>query len=113
LDNHPLAIRAVEEKIKKKRIANIKTILSAQETGLPDESVDIILLFDVFQMINDKEKLLEELHRVLKRAQAPLPRAQTAFPCSRWLNQIPKLPLLPFLSLLLFLCRDVLWQLGA
>ena len=65
LDIHPLAIRAVEKEIKKKRIANIKTILSARETGLPDESVDVVLLYDVFQMISDKEKLLEELHRVL------------------------------------------------
>jgi len=66
LDIHPLAIRAVEKEIKKKRILNVKTILSARETGLPDESVDIVLLYDVFQMISDKEKLLEELHRVLK-----------------------------------------------
>lgn len=54
------------KKIKKKGIANVKTILSAWETGLPDESVDAVLLYDVFQMISDKEKLLEELHRVLK-----------------------------------------------
>ena len=66
LDNQPLAIKAVEKKIKKKRISNVKTILSARETGLPDESVDVVLLYDVFQMISDKEKLLEELHRVLK-----------------------------------------------
>jgi len=66
LDNHPLAIKAVEKKIKKKRISNIKTILSARETGLPDESVDVVLLYDVLQMVSDKEKLLEELHRVLK-----------------------------------------------
>jgi len=66
LDIHPLAIKAVEKKIKKKRITNVKTILSARETGLPDESVDVVLLYDVLQMISDKEKLLEELHRVLK-----------------------------------------------
>ncbi len=66
LDIHPLAIRAVEKEIKKKRISNVKTILSARETGLPDESVDVVLLYDVFQMISDKAKLLEELHRVLK-----------------------------------------------
>jgi ubiquinone/menaquinone biosynthesis C-methylase UbiE len=33
---------------------------------LPDESVDVALLYDMLQMISDKEKLLEELHRVLK-----------------------------------------------
>lgn len=64
LDIHPRAIRTVEKRIK--RIANIKTILSDRDTGLPDESVDIVLLYDVFQMISEKEKLLEELHRVLK-----------------------------------------------
>ena len=56
----------MRKKIKKKRITNVKTILSARETGLPDESVDVVLLYDVLQMISDKEKLLEELHRVLK-----------------------------------------------
>jgi ubiquinone/menaquinone biosynthesis C-methylase UbiE len=64
LDIHHRAIRTVEKRIK--RIANIKTILSDRDTGLPDESVDIVLLYDVFQMISEKEKLLEELHRVLK-----------------------------------------------
>ncbi len=66
LDIHPLAIKAVEKEIRKKRIPNIKTILSARETGLPDESVDVVLLYDVFQMISDRDKLLEELYRVLK-----------------------------------------------
>ncbi len=66
LDIHPLAIKAVEKEIKKKGISNIKTILYSRGTGLPDESVDVVLLYDVFQMLSDKEKLLEELHRVLK-----------------------------------------------
>lgn len=66
LDIHPLAISIVEKEIKKKGVSNIKMILSDRDTGLPDESVDIVLLYDVFQMISDKEKLLEELHRVLK-----------------------------------------------
>ena len=42
LDIHPLAIKAVEKKIEKKQIANIKTILSSRGTGLPDESVDVV-----------------------------------------------------------------------
>ena len=66
LDIHPLAIRTIERKIKKRKIANIKTILSDRETGLPDESVDVVLLYDVLQMVSDKDKLLDELHRVLK-----------------------------------------------
>lgn len=66
LDIHPLTIKTIEKKIKRKEISNIKTIISGRDTGLPDESVDIVLLYDVLQMIRDKKKLLEELHRVLK-----------------------------------------------
>jgi ubiquinone/menaquinone biosynthesis C-methylase UbiE len=66
LDIHPLAIKAVEEKAKKKGVSNIKTTLSSYDTGLPDEWVDTVLLYDVLQMIRDRDKLLEELHRVLK-----------------------------------------------
>ncbi len=66
LDIHHLAIKTVTKEIKKRKISNIKTILSDRKTGLPDKSIDIVLLYDVLQMIRDKEKLLEELHRVLK-----------------------------------------------
>ena len=66
LDIHPLAIRVVEKEARKKRISNLKTILSDGDTGLPDESIDVVLLYDVLQMIRDKGRLLEELNRVLK-----------------------------------------------
>ncbi len=66
LDIHPLAIQAVEKRIRKKGITNIKTILSSQETGLPVESVDAVLLHDVIHMVTDQEGVLLELHRVLK-----------------------------------------------
>jgi len=66
LDIHPLAISAVEKRIRKKGITNIKTILSSRETGLHEGSVDAVLLHDVLQMVSDQEGLLLELHRVLK-----------------------------------------------
>ncbi len=66
VDIHPLAIKTVKKKIKKGAFKNIKTILSSRNTGLPDECVDIVLLYDVLQMIRNKEKLLEEIHRVVK-----------------------------------------------
>jgi ubiquinone/menaquinone biosynthesis C-methylase UbiE len=66
LDIHPLAIKAVEKKANKKGLTNIAAILSDRDTGLPDESVDVILLYDVFHEIKDKQALLKELHRVLK-----------------------------------------------
>jgi ubiquinone/menaquinone biosynthesis C-methylase UbiE len=67
LDIHPLAIKAVEEKAKKKKLANITTILSDRDTGLPDESVDVVLLYDTIHVIKDKPALLKGLHLVLKR----------------------------------------------
>jgi ubiquinone/menaquinone biosynthesis C-methylase UbiE len=66
LDIHPLAIEAVEKKAKKEKLTNITAILSDRDTGLPDESIDVILLYDTIHMIKDKQALLEELHRVLK-----------------------------------------------
>ena len=66
LDKQPLALRKVEEKAKKEGLQNIHTILSDGDTGLPDESVDIILLYGVLSEIEDKDFVLRELHRVLK-----------------------------------------------
>lgn len=66
LDLHPLAIRMVKNLARKKRLANVETILSGRETGLPGESVDVVLLYDTFHGLRDPEGVLGELHRVLK-----------------------------------------------
>jgi len=66
LDIHPLAIATVGKRVAKAKLTNVKTILSDRATGLPDESVDIILLYDTFHLVRDKQSLLEELHRILK-----------------------------------------------
>jgi SAM-dependent methyltransferase len=66
LDIHPLCIKSVEKEIEKRGIANVKTILSGRDTGLPDESVDVVFLYDVLQFITDRGRLMEEFHRVLK-----------------------------------------------
>ena len=44
----------------------METICSDCETGLPDESMDMILLYDTLHDLNEPEKVLRELHRVLK-----------------------------------------------
>ncbi|MDZ7316157.1 MAG: class I SAM-dependent methyltransferase [candidate division KSB1 bacterium] len=67
LDVEPLVIKHVENLIRKRNIENIRTILSDCETGLPDESIDVILLFDIFHLFNDPNRNLRELHRVLKK----------------------------------------------
>jgi len=66
LDVHPLAVQSVEKKAQKESLTNIKTILSDRDTGLPDQSIDVTLVYDTIHMVNDKQALTEELHRVLK-----------------------------------------------
>jgi ubiquinone/menaquinone biosynthesis C-methylase UbiE len=66
LDIHPLAARSVEKKAAKDSLTNIKTILSKRDTGLPDQSIDTVLVYDTIHMIKDKQALTKELHRVLK-----------------------------------------------
>jgi len=66
LDKQPSAIKRVEEKAQMEGFSNIDTILSDEGTGLPGESVDIILLYGVLPEIKSKESLLRELYRVLK-----------------------------------------------
>ena len=66
LDIHPLAAQSVEKKAKKEGLPNITTIISDRDTRLPDQSVDIALAYDMISMVEDKEALAKELHRVLK-----------------------------------------------
>jgi ubiquinone/menaquinone biosynthesis C-methylase UbiE len=66
LDIHPLAIRKVQDIASKKRLANVETILSDCKTGLPDNTLDAILLYDAFHHLSDPDVVLRELHRVLK-----------------------------------------------
>ena len=66
LDIHPLSIATVSKRTAKAKLTNVKTILSDRDTGLPDESVDVVFLYDTFHLVRDKQALLKELHRVLK-----------------------------------------------
>lgn len=66
LDIHPLAIKEVQKIAAQKGIANIKTIESDCDTGLPDNYVDVILLYDSFHNLSLPDDVLRELHRVLK-----------------------------------------------
>lgn len=66
LDILPLALQRIKKKIEKKNILNMKTICSYCSTGLKDDSIDIILLFDTFHMSNNQEAILKELSRIMK-----------------------------------------------
>ena len=66
LDKQPLAIKKIEERAQREGFRNIDTILSDEDTGLPDKSVDVVLLYGVLPEIERKKSLLKELYRVLK-----------------------------------------------
>jgi len=66
LDIHPLAIESVRAIASRKQLTNVETICSDCKTGLPDGSVDMILLYDTFHGLSDPNGVLAELHRVLK-----------------------------------------------
>jgi ubiquinone/menaquinone biosynthesis C-methylase UbiE len=66
LDIHPLAIREVKRIAARKGIKNIETIESDCRTGLSDNSVDTVLLYDVFHGLVRPNEVLRELRRVVK-----------------------------------------------
>ena len=66
LDIHPLAIQKVQAIASKKQLKNVEAILSDCQTGLPDNTLDAILLYDAFHHLSDPDVVLKELHRVLK-----------------------------------------------
>ncbi|MBN1583086.1 MAG: class I SAM-dependent methyltransferase [Anaerolineae bacterium] len=66
LDLHPLAVQRVQALARSRRLGNVETICSDCETGLPDGSVDVVLLYDIFHMLSEPDAVLAELHRILK-----------------------------------------------
>ena len=66
LDAHPLAIKMVKNIVSKKRLTNVEAILSECETGLPENSLDVVLLYDTLHDLGDPDCVLEEIHRTLK-----------------------------------------------
>lgn len=66
LDIHSLAIQRVRNIASKRQLGNVETICSDCETGLPDESVDVIFLYDTFHSLRDPNRVLRELYRVLR-----------------------------------------------
>lgn len=66
LDVNPRALESVKNLALKKKLANVETILSSGATGLPDSSVDAVLLYDVLHHLGRSNEILAEFHRVLK-----------------------------------------------
>jgi len=66
LDIHPLAGERVQTAASKNGLNNIETIHSDCATGLEADTMDIVLLADIFHMLGEQNLVLEELNRVLK-----------------------------------------------
>jgi ubiquinone/menaquinone biosynthesis C-methylase UbiE len=66
LDMHPLALQMAKDLALKKTFINVDTIHSDCQTGLPDNSLDAVLLYDTLHDLGDPGRVLQELHRVLK-----------------------------------------------
>jgi len=66
LDIHPLAIQRVQSIASKKQLTNVEAICSDCKTGLPDNSVDVALLYDTLHGLSKPNEVLDELYRVLK-----------------------------------------------
>lgn len=66
LDIMPIAIKMVKDIVAKNGLKNVETILSDCPTGLPNESIDAVLLYDAFHDLEDQTAVLEEIFRVLK-----------------------------------------------
>jgi len=65
-DMHPLSAQYVLKNAQKGKVSNIETILTSCKTGLNENSVEVVLLFDVFHYFKDINPIFSELNRVLK-----------------------------------------------
>jgi len=81
LDIVPAAARKMTKLTQKEGITNIIAITSDCATGLPDTSIDIVLLFDILHMLSEPDAVLAELHRVLK------PGGKLAVNCHHWTEE--------------------------
>jgi ubiquinone/menaquinone biosynthesis C-methylase UbiE len=66
LDVNPFALEMVKRIAAKNNLTNVATIQSDCATGLPDEALEAVLLYDVFHDLADQKAVLTELRRVLK-----------------------------------------------
>jgi ubiquinone/menaquinone biosynthesis C-methylase UbiE len=66
LDVNPLAMEAAKQIAARHGLRNVRAILSDRATGLADESVDVVLLYDILHDLSNRDDVLREIHRVLK-----------------------------------------------
>ena len=65
-DVNPRAVECLEKTISKKQLNNIEVIQTDCATNLPSNSIDVVLLYDVYHGLNHAPKVMQEVNRVLK-----------------------------------------------
>ncbi len=65
-DISPTALRYVKKAIIKNRLENIEVIKTSCILNLPNDSMNVVLLYDVYHLLDKPQKVIGELHRVLK-----------------------------------------------
>jgi len=69
LDISSKALARVKAKAAREGLGNVETLLSGRAeivSFLESGTVDVVLLYDVLHLIEDRESLLRELHKILK-----------------------------------------------
>lgn len=69
VDIHHVAVAAVQEMVNRDKLDNV-AVLKASEysVALPDQTADLIYIFDMFHMVNQTDLFLREIHRLIKPA---------------------------------------------
>jgi len=67
LDKDARALETLKESVRKEGLENVKTILSSDlKISLEEKSADVVLLYDVIHLIEDRARLFAETYRILK-----------------------------------------------
>ncbi|HTO22209.1 MAG TPA: class I SAM-dependent methyltransferase [Spirochaetia bacterium] len=66
VDAHPAVVEIVKRRAATSRTTSLRTIHTDCDTSLPRGSIDVVLLYDAFHDMRNKEAILVELHRVLR-----------------------------------------------
>ncbi len=66
VDIHPLALQSVKKARKRLKLANLHPLHGSKTGDLPDQTIDRVLLYDILHDVEDPQRVLRELYRLLK-----------------------------------------------
>jgi len=68
VDKDRKTLDGLKKRMEKRQLENIEIVAASEGTGLPlqDESADVVLLYDVIHLVDNRMELLADIHRVSK-----------------------------------------------